>query len=208
MATEDGLLAVGGDLSVDRLLLAYRSGIFPWYAEGDPILWWSPDPRLVLFLDELNISRSLKKTLRQGVFQITMDAAFEQVISACANTRLENGTGTWITEEMKNAYCRLHELGYAHSVEAWRDGQLAGGLYGVSLGSAFFGESMFSQATNASKVCLAHLVQYLQTHGFAFIDCQVATDHLQRMGARNIPRKAFIEKLNVALRHYSGIFAW
>jgi leucyl/phenylalanyl-tRNA--protein transferase len=208
LATHEGLLAVGGDLCVERLLLAYKSGIFPWYSQGEPILWWSPDPRLVLYPDEIKISRSLRKTIRQGRYQITMDTAFDQVITACARSRNDNGTGTWITNEMEEAYCRLHELGYAHSVEAWHQGVLAGGLYGVSLGLAFFGESMFSAMSNASKVCLVHLVQYLRGRRFSFIDCQVATGHLQRMGARNIPREVFIHQLKIALRHSSYDSSW
>lgn len=208
LATEEGLLAVGGDLSVERLLLAYRSGIFPWYSEGDPILWWAPDPRLILFLDELKVSKSLNKKIRQGVYQLTLDTSFEQVINACADTRIQNGSGTWITDEMKNAYCRLHERGYAHSVEAWRDGQLVGGLYGVSLGPVFFGESMFSSMSDASKVCLVRLVEIMKAHRFAFIDCQVATDHLQRMGARIIPRRRFMAQLNRAMQHSPGSCNW
>lgn len=207
LATPEGLLAAGGDLSVERLLLAYESGIFPWYSEQDPILWWSPDPRLVLYPDEFKISKSLKKTIRQGIYHVTMDTAFEQVISACAKTRLDDGTGTWITDEMRSAYCRMHGRGFAHSVEAWHDGMLVGGLYGVSLGLVFFGESMFSVMSDASKVCLVYLVQYLKERRFSFIDCQVATDHLRRMGARNVSREAFIDQLNQALQHPSISFS-
>ena len=209
LATQEGLLAVGGDLSVERLLLAYKSGIFPWYSDDDPILWWSPDPRLVLYPQEFKISKSLKKIIRQQIFQITLDTAFEQVIHACAQTpRDDRGTGTWITAEMKSAYCTLHQHGYTHSIEAWHNHQLVGGLYGVALGQAFFGESMFSTMSNASKVCLAHLVGYLQARHFAFIDCQVATAHLSSLGARTIPRKEFIAQLQKATQHPSAIGPW
>lgn len=208
LATREGLLAVGGDLSVERLLLAYKSGIFPWYSEEEPILWWSPDPRLVLYPDEFKASKSLAKTIRQGVYRVTLDTAFEQVISACAQTRLSNGTGTWITEEMKTAYCRLHEHGYAHSVEAWHDNQLTGGLYGISIGHAFFGESMFSAMSNASKVCLVYLIRYLKERRFEFIDCQVSTDHLVRMGARNVSRGIFIAQLHRAVQRPDLIDPW
>jgi len=209
LATREGLLAVGGDLSVERLLLAYKNGIFPWYSDDDPILWWSPDPRLVLYPDEFKISKSLKKILRQQIFQVTMDTAFEHVIHACAQTpRDDRGTGTWITAEMKAAYCILHQHGYTHSIEAWHNHQLVGGLYGVALGQAFFGESMFSTMSNASKVCLAHLVHHLKERHFAFIDCQVATAHLSSLGARTIPRKAFITQLQKATQHPSAIGPW
>lgn len=201
MAREDGVLAVGGDLSFKRLLLAYRIGIFPWYSEFDPIIWWSPDPRLVLYPDEMHISKSLKKTLRQERFHFTLDTAFEQVITACADVRLEKEDGTWLVEEMITAYCNLHKAGFAHSVEAWQDGRLAGGLYGVSLGRCFFGESMFTKVANASKAAFATLVEYLATRSFHIIDCQVKTDHLMRFGAREIPRKTFLKQLENALKH-------
>ncbi|GAB6908068.1 leucyl/phenylalanyl-tRNA-protein transferase [Desulfosarcina cetonica] len=196
LAIKEGLLAVGGDLSVERLLLAYRNGIFPWYAEGEPILWWCPDPRLVLFPDELRISRSLKKIIKQKRFHITFDRDFESVIRGCAETKRSYGEGTWITDEMRDAYCALHRQGYAHSVEAWQENQLVGGLYGVSLGRVFFGESMFSRASNASKVAFVTLVQTLKAHHFSLIDCQVKTAHLMRFGAREIPRKVFLETLD------------
>ncbi|MFZ1985077.1 MAG: leucyl/phenylalanyl-tRNA--protein transferase [Desulfatitalea sp.] len=208
LATREGLLAVGGDLCFERLLLAYKSGIFPWYSDEEPILWWSPDPRLVLYPEEFQVSKSLAKTIRQGVYRVTMDTAFEQVISACARTRLANGIGTWITPEMKTAYCRLHERGYAHSVEAWRADQLAGGLYGVSLGRVFFGESMFSAMSNASKVCLVYLVQYLKERCFDLIDCQVTTNHLLSMGAHNIPRDEFITQLHQSVHYPSKVGPW
>jgi len=199
LAEESGLLAVGGDLSKPRLLLAYSMGIFPWYSEGDPILWWSPDPRLVLFPDELRISRSLRQTIRRNIFRVTMDTAFEEVIGNCAATRRKNADGTWITDEMMEAYIYLHRTGYAHSVEAWADEKLAGGLYGVSLGSAFFGESMFTKTSNASKVAFIALVHQLAKWNFTFIDCQLTTPHLLSLGAREIPRTKFLAMLKSAL---------
>jgi len=199
LASEGGLLAVGGDLSPDRLLLAYGRGIFPWYAEDEPILWWSPDPRLVLFPDHIIISKSLQRTVRKAVFQVTMDRAFEQVIRSCARIRLQSGESTWIVEEMIRAYCRLHEEGFAHSVEAWYEGELAGGLYGVSLGGCFFGESMFTRVSNASKVAFVYLVRQLSGWLFTLVDCQVTTAHLTRFGAVEIPRSGFIDLLNQSL---------
>ncbi|WP_319526058.1 leucyl/phenylalanyl-tRNA--protein transferase [uncultured Desulfosarcina sp.] len=203
LAIKEGLLAVGGDLSVERLVLAYRSGIFPWYSEGEPILWWSPDPRLVLYPDELRISRSLRKVIKRKLFHITFDQDFEAVITGCAEARRSYGEGTWITEEMKFAYIELHRQGYAHSVEAWQDGKLVGGLYGVAIGRAFFGESMFSRVSNASKVAFASLVETLQKNNFTIIDCQVRTDHLMRFGAREVSRKVFLEQLGKALIAHS-----
>jgi leucyl/phenylalanyl-tRNA--protein transferase len=199
LASHEGLLAVGGDLSINRLLLAYRLGIFPWYSEGEPILWWSPDPRLVLYPDELKTSRSLNKVIKRRAFKVTIDRAFEEVISECARVRLETQEGTWIVDEMVSAYCRLHTAGFAHSVEAWREGRLAGGLYGVSLGKCFFGESMFTRVTNASKVALVALVNHLKALRFDLIDCQIATAHLKRFGAREISRARYLEELNMAL---------
>jgi leucyl/phenylalanyl-tRNA--protein transferase len=199
LASKEGLLAVGGDLSLKRLLLAYKLGIFPWYSEGEPILWWSPDPRLVLYPDEFKVSRSLNKVVRKATFKVTMDCAFEKVITECARVRVENHEGTWIVAEMAQAYCRLHEAGYAHSVETWMNGSLAGGLYGVSLGKCFFGESMFTRVTNASKVALVALVNYVKDLDFAFIDCQIATPHLMRFGAREISRTQYLDELNQAL---------
>jgi leucyl/phenylalanyl-tRNA--protein transferase len=201
LASKSGLLAVGGDLSRLRLLRAYSMGIFPWYSAGEPILWWSPDPRLVLYPDEFKLSRSLAKTIKKGVFKVTMDHAFEAVISQCAQVRLENDEGTWIVEDMVAAYCDLHASGFAHSVEAWYDDDLAGGLYGVSLGRCFFGESMFTRVANASKVALAALVDYVQARSFAFIDCQVATGHLISLGAREIARASYIKELLGALQY-------
>lgn len=199
LAGPEGLLAIGGDLSLPRLLLAYKKGIFPWYSEYDPIIWWSPDPRLVLFPRDLRVSRSLRKTLHQGRFQITLDRAFEQVIRECANVRIESGQGTWLVEEMIEAYILLHHAGYAHSAEAWQDGKLAGGLYGVSLGTAFFGESMFARVSNASKAAFVTLVRRLETWGFDLIDCQVRTEHLVRLGAVEIPRREFLKRLEKSL---------
>ncbi|MCB1918860.1 MAG: leucyl/phenylalanyl-tRNA--protein transferase [Candidatus Competibacteraceae bacterium] len=190
----DGLLAAGGNLSPRRLLRAYRHGIFPWYSSGQPILWWSPNPRLVLLPECLQISRSLRKTLRNGPLIVTADTAFEAVMTACAAPR-GPGEGTWITPEMLRAYCRLHRLGHAHSVETWIQGELVGGLYGVAVGRVFYGESMFSWVSNASKVALAALARQLHRWEFAVIDCQVRTDHLLRMGAADIPRELFLELL-------------
>jgi leucyl/phenylalanyl-tRNA--protein transferase len=190
----DGLLAVGGDLSVPRLINAYRRGIFPWYGEGDPILWWSPDPRTTLFPDRLRVSRSLRKTLRRGRFRVSMDRDFHAVISACAAPRDEHG-GTWLVPEMISAYRHLHGHGLAHSVEVWQDGALAGGLYGVAIGRVFFGESMFTRVSDASKVALVHLCRTISERGFKLIDCQVLTGHLIRMGAVQIPRADFVRML-------------
>jgi leucyl/phenylalanyl-tRNA--protein transferase len=199
LASHEGLLAVGGDLSEKRLLLAYSQGIFPWYSDGEPILWWSPEPRLVLYPDDLKVSRSLNKVLKKGTFKVTMDRAFEEVISECARVRLENQEGTWIVDDMVSAYCRLHAIGFAHSVEAWQGGRMVGGLYGVSLGKCFFGESMFTRVTNASKVALVALVNYLKALDFSLIDCQITTAHLERFGAREISRARYLDELKEAL---------
>lgn len=199
-AGPDGLLAVGGDLSSERLLLAYRLGIFPWYSEGQPILWWSPDPRFVLELDEFHVSRRLRQILKQGVFKVTFDKAFESVIQACASVPREGQDGTWITPEMRGAYVFLHKQGFAHSVESWLHGELVGGIYGVSLGRCFFGESMFSRKANASKVALAALVERLTSWGFHMLDAQVTTQHLISLGAKEIPRGHFLERLQIALQ--------
>lgn len=199
LASREGLLAVGGDLSPPRLATAYSMGIFPWYSEGDPLLWWSPDPRLVLFPGELHVSRRLERTLRRGAFRVTLDEAFERVIRRCAAIDRPGQDGTWITNEMQAAYIRLHEMGLAHSAECWRHGELVGGLYGVSLGACFFGESMFTDVSDASKVAFATLVRQLQAWNFAVIDCQMTTSHLLRLGAREIPRGAFLRILDRAL---------
>jgi leucyl/phenylalanyl-tRNA---protein transferase len=202
LAEDDGLLAVGGNLSTDRLVLAYSMGIFPWYSDGDPILWWSPDPRLILIPEELKISRSLRQTIKKGVYNITIDRAFEQVIRECSAINRKHEDGTWITDEMIEAYVRLHKAGYAHSVEAWAGEygeELAGGLYGVVLGRAFFGESMFARKSDASKVAFALLAGQLAEKGFELIDCQVTTAHLKRFGAREVPRSEFLERLKKAV---------
>jgi leucyl/phenylalanyl-tRNA--protein transferase len=199
LAPQEGLLAVGGDLSQERLLLAYRMGIFPWYSENEPIMWWSPDPRLVLYPSELKVSKSLRKTIKKRRFQVTVDQAFESVIKACAQSRTRMQEGTWIVDEMIAAYCNLHESGLAHSVEAWQAGKLAGGLYGVSLGGCFFGESMFTRISNASKVAFVALAEHLQALNFNLIDCQVTTPHLLSFGAREIPRIRFLKELETSL---------
>ena len=196
LASGEGLLAIGGDLSRERLLLAYRMGIFPWFSDDEPILWWSPDPRLVLYPREIRISKTLKKIIRKGVFTVTVDSAFVRVINQCAQIRLENNQGTWIVEDMIDVYCKLHESGFAHSVEAWRQGELAGGLYGVSLGRCFFGESMFSRERDTSKIGLVYLVQALLGWHFRLIDCQLNSAHLASLGAEEISRPRFIELLN------------
>lgn len=195
LAEDNGLLAMGGDLSSERLLLAYSMGIFPWYSEGDPLLWWSPSPRLVLFPDEFHCSRRLARTLRNGRFTVTADSAFPEVIAACASTRRARESGTWITPEMRSAYVRLHRQGFAHSVEAWRDGELAGGLYGIRLGRVFFGESMFTRITDGSKVAFASLIELCRRFGVGLIDCQMTTSHLLRFGAREIEGAEFQELL-------------
>ena len=200
LATKEGLLAVGGDLTQKRLLLAYQMGIFPWFSNNEPIMWWSPDPRLVLFPEEIMVSRTLKKTIKKKMFHVTMDSAFVQVINLCAQVRLQNNQDTWIVEEMIDAYCKLYELGFAHSVEAWYQGELAGGLYGVSLGGSFFGESMFTLVSNASNVALVRLVEYLVSRSFDMIDCQITTQHLIQFGAKEIPRVRFLKTLHHSLK--------
>lgn len=200
LAEKDGLLAVGGDLSKTRLLLAYSMGIFPWYSEGDPILWWSPDPRLILLPEELRISRSLRQTIRKGIFNITFDTDFESVIRNCATVHHKEDGGTWITGEMIDAYINLHKAGYAHSVESRFEGELVGGLYGVALGSVFFGESMFTKKSDASKAAFVTLVQQLIKWNFGLIDCQITTSHLKSFGAQEIPRQNFMKMLKSALK--------
>ena len=203
----NGLLAAGGDLSVERLLEAYRHGIFPWYGDDQPILWWSPDPRMVLVPGEITISRSLRKRLRRRDFEIRADSAFSDVMRACAEPR-EGEAGTWITDEMASAYAALHRAGHAHSVEAWLDGKLAGGLYGVSIGRIFFGESMFSRATDASKVALAHLARQLERWAFGLIDCQMSTPHLESLGAREIARNEFVRALSELVNYPTRAGTW
>lgn len=195
-ADNSGLLAIGGDLEAKRLLLAYRMGIFPWYDSSTPILWWSPNPRMVLTPQDLHISKSLKKVLKKDYFKVTLDLDFESVITECAFTRLDTGEETWITDEMINAYIKLYELGYAHSVEVWLNDKLVGGVYGVSIGKIFFGESMFTIVDNASKVGFVYLVKQLEKWNFDLIDCQVKTDNLKRFGAIEIARKDFLKYLN------------
>jgi len=203
-----GLLAVGGDLSPERLLAAYRRGIFPWpWSEAEPMLWWCPDPRFVLHPADLRVSRSLEQRIRSGRFEVRLDTAFEEVVDGCASTpRRDSGTETWITADMREAYIRLHALGHAHSAEAWRKGKLVGGLYGVALGAAFFGESMFHTETDASKVAFVRLVRQLATWGFRLVDCQLETPHLSRLGARGVPRKRFLAELanSLALPNREG----
>jgi leucyl/phenylalanyl-tRNA--protein transferase len=196
-AGQDGLLAVGGDLSIERLLLAYRSGIFPWFNDGDPILWWSPDPRMVLFPEKLKISKSLRRLIKQNKFEISCNKAFAKVIENCAMMKREGQAGTWITDEMLEAYQRLHDLGHAHSVEVWENGVLAGGLYGINLPNqkVFCGESMFSEVSNASKVALYYLVEDLRSKGYQIIDCQVYNPHLESLGAEEISRDQFLHYL-------------
>ena len=200
LKSPNGLLCAGGDLSPERLVDAYCHGIFPWYSEGDPILWWSPNPRMVLFPGELKVSRSLRKAVARGTFEIRFDHAFVRVIEACAEPR-EGQAGTWIVPEMAAAYTSLHVRGLAHSVEAWQDGELVGGLYGLALGDAFFGESMFARATDASKVALVALVERLRAAGCRVVDCQQATPHLASLGAREIPRAAFVHLLQESIQY-------
>ncbi|MDR0997317.1 MAG: leucyl/phenylalanyl-tRNA--protein transferase [Zoogloeaceae bacterium] len=190
-ATPDGLLAVGGDLSVPMLLCAYRRGIFPWFCAGQPILWWSPDPRMILVPEELRLHRSLRQAMAKPGITVRIDTAFAEVMSACANAPRRGQEGTWIVQEMQEAYCALHEAGFAHSIETWAGDELIGGLYGVSIGRMFFGESMFTRRPNASKIALAHLARRLQKEDFPMIDCQMNTAHLAFMGAREIPRSTF-----------------
>lgn len=198
-ANPQGIVAVGGDLSPRRLLEAYGSGIFPWFSEGDPIIWWSPDPRFVLFPECLKISKSMNQIMKKHIFEIKLDNDFASVIEGCRNPR-KRQKGTWITEEMKDAYIKLHQLGFAHSVEAWLDGKLVGGIYGISLGKCFFGESMFTLAPNASKAAFITLVNILRGLGYMIIDCQVYTAHLESLGAEEIPRNEFIEIISAAQR--------
>jgi leucyl/phenylalanyl-tRNA--protein transferase len=200
LKSPNGLLCAGGDLAPARLLEAYSHGVFPWFSDGDPILWWSPDPRMVLFPEELKVSRSLRKTLDRGVYETRFDTAFREVIEACSAPR-DGQPGTWIVPEMIEAYTRLHKLGFAHSVESWRDGELVGGLYGIGLGQVFFGESMFMRATDASKVALVRLVERLRAGGCRVIDCQQATGHLASLGAREIARMAFAQLLQDSIQY-------
>jgi len=200
-ASAEGLLAFGGDLQPERLLEAYRHGIFPWYNDDQPILWWSPDPRAVLFPSKLHVSRSLERTIRRRTFTLTFDRCFRSVMTECAGPRQQYPEGgTWITQAMIEAYGKLHDLGYAHSIEAWQEGELVGGLYGVAIGGAFFGESMFSHADDASKVALVTLVRQLETWGFTIFDCQQTSPHVMRLGAEEISRRNFVKHLSKAVK--------
>ncbi|HIE34850.1 MAG TPA: leucyl/phenylalanyl-tRNA--protein transferase, partial [Campylobacterales bacterium] len=199
-SSKEGLVAFGGDLDPNRILSAYKKGIFPWYSKGDPILWWSPDPRLVLYPDDLKISRSLKKILKKSIFEVRVDTNFKEVILNCKNIKRKDQEGTWILPEIVDAFNRLHQMGFAHSIEVYQDNKLVGGLYGLSLGAAFFGESMFSKVGNASKVALVKLVQISKEFNFDFIDCQIPTLHLKKMGAMEIGRDRFLDELELALQ--------
>lgn len=194
-AWNDGILAIGGDLSVNRLILAYRMGIFPWFNEGEPILWWSPNPRYVIFPKQLKVSKSMRRVLRNNIFEVTYDTEFRAVITACRDTRRDGQFGTWITADMVEAYCALHEAGFAHSVEVRQEGELVGGLYGIALGKFFFGESMFAKVSNASKTGFIELVRNLEAKGFELIDCQQGTPHLISLGAEPISRNDFLQRL-------------
>lgn len=208
LAEESGLLAIGGDLNPHRVLLGYTIGIFPWYSEGQPILWHSPDPRFVLFPDELRVGRTLRRRIKAAPFQVTLDHAFEAVITECALAPRPGQDGTWITDEMRDCYLELHERGYAHSVETWDDGELVGGLYGVALGGVYFGESMFAKAPDASKIGFVHLVRQLAKWNFDLIDSQVYTDHLARFGARHIPRDSYLARLRDGVQGGRKPGAW
>ncbi|MEO0471287.1 MAG: leucyl/phenylalanyl-tRNA--protein transferase [Bacteroidota bacterium] len=201
MANPDGILAIGGDLEPERLLLAYEMGIFPWYSEDEPIIWWSPDPRCILDIKELKISKSMKQIMRNRGFRFSFDQAFMEVLNHCRTIERKDQQGTWITDDISRAYQQLHEMGYAHSTEVWQGDELVGGLYGVSLGKGFFGESMFSKVSNASKAALIHLTSCLETKGFTWLDCQVYNGHLGRLGAKNIPRPEFLQRLEEAVGH-------
>jgi leucyl/phenylalanyl-tRNA--protein transferase len=207
-ASDEGLLAYGGDLSSTRILTAYRNGIFPWYSEGDPILWWSPDPRLVLYPERFKVRKSFRRVLRSGRFTVTFDHRFADVIRYCATVPREGQNGSWIVPQMQEAYIRLHEEGYAHSVEVYKEGELVGGLYGLSMGKAFFGESMFSLVPDASKVAFKALSDVLAQRGYDFIDCQMRTDHMVGLGAIEIPRAQFLDALEATLQKPSHIGSW
>lgn len=204
----DGLLAVGGDLSPARLLLAYSQGVFPWYSDSLPILWYSPDPRAAFHPSALHVPRSLRKVMRRGEYEVRLDTAFREVVQRCAEVDRPEGCGTWITRDMREAYQHLHLLGFAHSAEAWSQGRLVGGLYGVSLGGAFFGESMFAERADASKVAFVTLVEQLAAWDFELIDCQVSSQHLRRFGAEDWPREVFMDRLRSALAHTSRRGRW
>lgn len=207
-ADKDGLLAIGGDLEVERLVLAYSSGIFPWYSEGQPILWWSPDPRMVLFLPDFKRTKNLGRLVKNGNFSVRFDTNFQEVIKNCSSVPRKNQDGTWITSQMIESFMKLHELGIAHSVETYMEGNLVGGLYGISLGGVFFGESMFHLLTNASKVAIWHLVEQLEAWGFDFIDVQQDTSHLSSLGAKNIDRRKFLNLLDASLKKNTRLGSW
>ena len=198
LARSDGLLCIGGDLSPERILIAYKNGIFPWFSENEPFLWWSPDPRLVLYPEDISISKSLKKKIKKNQFTVKVNTAFDQTILSCAKPR--NDEGTWLVEEMVDAYSTLHTLGYAHSVETWREDKLVGGLYGLCLGASFFGESMFSFENDTSKIALVALANHLKKYHFDLIDCQVTTSHLLRMGATEISRNSFLDIIHRSVK--------
>ena len=206
-ASDEGLLAYGGDLNPNRILNAYRKGIFPWFNENDPILWWSPNPRLVLYPNEFKVSKSFKKVLRNKKFSVKFDTNFEQTIRMCAKIR-EDKEGTWLIKDMRDAYIELHHMGFAHSVEVYDNDEFIGGLYGVAMGKAFFGESMVSLKPNASKIALKALSDVLSSRGYHFIDCQVATEHLQRLGAKLIDRDIFLDQLEDSLNYGGDIGSW
>ena len=207
LSEPNGLLCAGGELSMQRLLEAYRRGIFPWYSRGEPILWWSPDPRMVLHTDELKVPRSLAKNLRNKGFELRVDSAFREVLKKCAEPR-KGEAGTWLGPGMRSAYLELHEAGYAHSFETWREGALVGGLYGVAIGRMFYGESMFSRATDASKVALVHLIRFLKEKGFPLVDCQMNTPLLASLGAREIPRRAFLRAMSALVNYEEAPCTW
>lgn len=207
-ASDEGLLAFGGDLSTTRILKAYRKGIFPWYNADDPILWWSPNPRLLLFARNFKVSKSFAKTIKSGLFEVKFDHDFSSVIKACATTPREGQHGTWILPEIQEAYKELHKMGYAHSVESYIDGKLVGGLYGISMGKAFFGESMFSWHSDASKIALRALSEVLEKNGYDFVDCQLPTDHLMSLGATEVNRDDFLNLLKATLQKPSIIGSW
>jgi leucyl/phenylalanyl-tRNA---protein transferase len=206
-ANDDGLLAIGGDLAPERLLMAYEMGIFPWFNPDDPVLWWSPDPRCVLFLDQLRVSKSMRNVLNQKQYTVSVDQQFSKVLDGCSTApRKENGT--WISDEIKQAYLEVHALGMAHSVEVWKENELVGGLYGVSLGNAFFGESMFSMESNASKIGLVYFARALQSWGMEWMDCQIMNPHLKSLGAVEIPRREFLNNLEAALKLKTKKGSW
>jgi len=208
LARSDGLLCIGGDLSPERLVLAYKNGIFPWFSKDEPILWWSPDPRLILLPQNIKISKSLNKKIKKNTYRVTVDTAFEQTIRSCAKPRKNEHEGTWLVDEMVDSYIKLHTLGYAHSIETWRKNELVGGLYGICLGKSFFGESMFSSESDVSKIALVALSNHLKKHEFDLIDCQVTTNHLLSLGAIEISRNAFLDIILESVKKKEDINTW